>query len=448
MRQIARTIFPVIFVVVAIIAIAWWYFNPQTTSDDQGAPLNASGTIETTQISLASELGGEVLEVLVSEGDTVLPGQDLIRFKDEYLLAQYQQALAALEVAEANYELVAAGPTSEERQVAIASADLELINAQQALEELYNTADLAFAQAEQAVALAEKNVVDTKRRLTYLQSTADQTDIDIAKAELALAEKNLERAEEAYEPWANKPEDNLQRAQLLSKKAAAEQLYDAATRKLNALQGTGDELDIALAEANLVLAQEQLDEAHRQVSLLKNGPNPDALRLAEAQLELARSHLSAAKADPSAEQLAVANAQVSSAQAAIEVIRTQIDKLVLKSPIKGVLIVRMVEPGEVVQPGAPLMSLAPEDALTITVYVPEDRYGLITIGQRAVVTVDSYPGEKFSGRVSYIADEAEFTPRNVQTAEGRRTTVFAIRLEVDDPGAKLKPGMPADVVFE
>jgi HlyD family secretion protein len=87
------------------------------------------------------------------------------------------------------------------------------------------------------------------------------------------------------------------------------------------------------------------------------------------------------------------------------------------------------------------------DNLTITVYLPEDRYGEIRLGQSAQVQVDSYPGESFAAEVVHIADQAEFTPRNVQTAEGRRTTVFAVRLKINVDDGKLKPGMPADVSF-
>jgi HlyD family secretion protein len=80
--------------------------------------------------------------------------------------------------------------------------------------------------------------------------------------------------------------------------------------------------------------------------------------------------------------------------------------------------------------------------------VPEDRYGEIQLGQQARVTVDSFPDENFEALVTHIADQAEYTPRNVQTAEGRRTTVFAVKLAVDNSAGKLKPGMPADVVFD
>lgn len=94
------------------------------------------------------------------------------------------------------------------------------------------------------------------------------------------------------------------------------------------------------------------------------------------------------------------------------------------------------------------MILAKLDDLKITVYIPEDRYGSVKIGQQAQVFVDSFPGETFTGVVVSIADQAEFTPRNVQTEEGRRTTVFAVELKVENPDGRLKPGMPADVSFD
>jgi HlyD family secretion protein len=79
--------------------------------------------------------------------------------------------------------------------------------------------------------------------------------------------------------------------------------------------------------------------------------------------------------------------------------------------------------------------------------VPEDRYGQISLGEKATVKVDSFPGSTFTSAVTHISDQAEFTPRNVQTAEGRSSTVYAIKLTVTDPQGKLKPGMPADVTF-
>ena len=94
------------------------------------------------------------------------------------------------------------------------------------------------------------------------------------------------------------------------------------------------------------------------------------------------------------------------------------------------------------------MTIGQLEELTISVYVPEDQYGRIKLGQDATMTVDSFPGEVFNAKVVYISDRAEFTPRNVQTQEGRRSTVFAVELSIQNDDGKLKPGMPADVVFE
>ena len=119
----------------------------------------------------------------------------------------------------------------------------------------------------------------------------------------------------------------------------------------------------------------------------------------------------------------------------------------IRAPLNGVVLERLFEPGELAAPGSTLLVLGDLFTLNLTVYVPEDRYGQVILGHTYPVTVDSFPGRTFEGVVTHIADQAEFTPRNVQTAEGRKTTVFAIRLSMANPDLKLKPGMPADVNF-
>ncbi len=119
----------------------------------------------------------------------------------------------------------------------------------------------------------------------------------------------------------------------------------------------------------------------------------------------------------------------------------------IRAPLNGVVLERLFEPGEIAAPGSTLLVLGDLFTLNLTVYVPEDRYGQIILGRTYPVTVDSFPGTTFEGVVTHIADQAEFTPRNVQTVEGRKTTVFAVRLSLANPDLKLKPGMPADVNF-
>jgi len=143
-----------------------------------------------------------------------------------------------------------------------------------------------------------------------------------------------------------------------------------------------------------------------------------------------------------------AQAGVRQAQANLALLETQMQKLTIYAPRDGVILSRAVEPGEFLQPGATALTLADLSQLTVTVYIPEDRYGQLHLGQAATIRVDSFPGETFQASIVYISDQAEFTPRNVQTVEGRSTTVYAVKLRVEDSTARLKPGMPADVFFE
>jgi HlyD family secretion protein len=185
------------------------------------------------------------------------------------------------------------------------------------------------------------------------------------------------------------------------------------------------------------------------LALLEKGARTEQIAAAQAQVAAAQAQLDAASAQLQAaqSQAKMGQAQVESAQAALDMLEVQIAKLTLAAPVDGVVLFRSVEPGEMALSGAALLGLGQLQSLTITVYIPEDRYGEISLGQRADISVDSFPGEVFSGKVVHIADQAEFTPRNVQTSEGRRTTVFAVQLALDASDGRLKPGMPADVAF-
>jgi HlyD family secretion protein len=189
--------------------------------------------------------------------------------------------------------------------------------------------------------------------------------------------------------------------------------------------------------------------AQANLQNLQSGARQEQLDSAQAQVDAAKAGVDAARAGVEAAQAQsdAAQAQVEAAQAAINTFDVQILKLSIVSPIDGVVLTRAIEPGEMAAAGSTLLELGQLDRLTITVYLPEDRYGTVELGQKALVTVDSFPDLGFEASVVQIADRAEFTPRNVQTEEGRRTTVFAIKLAVVSPEGKLKPGMPADVEF-
>ncbi len=452
MHRNLRKILPILLIAM-IAVVGYWYFTnypltlPFTAQAAETGELTASGTVEATQTTLSPEVGGRLEEVLVEEGQTVQAGQILVRFSDTILQSQLKQAQAQLKLAQANFDLVATGSTNEQRQSSVTAAQLEIEIAQQALNELSEKADLVQVLAEQAIATADKALDKASARLDSLQSAADQTDIDSAQATVVLTKDQLDKARKDFEPYQNKPEDNLVRAMLQNKLASAQEQYDAAVTRLNNLTGKSNPYDLAIAVAEKNLTQEQLTDARRHYEKVKNGPDPAAVTLAEDRLAVAKAHLTAAQADPTPQQLAVVRAQIDVALATMDVIQAQIGKLVILSPTDGVVLSRSVEPGETVLPGANLLTLARLDRLTITVYVAEDRYGAINLGQTVEVSTDSFPGVTFTATVVHIADKAEFTPRNVQTAEGRRTTVFAVKMTVENQDNKLKPGMPVDVTF-
>jgi multidrug resistance efflux pump len=120
----------------------------------------------------------------------------------------------------------------------------------------------------------------------------------------------------------------------------------------------------------------------------------------------------------------------------------------IRSPIDGVVLLRAAEPGEVTTAGGSLLVIANLDEMTLTIYIPEDQYGQIQLGQELPIVVDSFPDRVFMGKVTHIADKAEFTPQNIRTVEGRKSTVYAIRLTIPNPDHDLKPGMPADVTLK
>jgi HlyD family secretion protein len=124
------------------------------------------------------------------------------------------------------------------------------------------------------------------------------------------------------------------------------------------------------------------------------------------------------------------------------------DKLTIRAPMDGVVLIRSIEAGEVLQAGMPAMSIGKLDELKVRVYIPVTEYGQLSLGQQANLTADSFAGETFTAMVTRIAEKFEFTPQNVQTREGRQTTVYAIELTVENTDGRLKPGMPVDVTFE
>ena len=496
--RIRRIVIVIVLVAGVGAAVYFRYFQPAQAAS---TPLAASGTIETTQVTISPEVGGRVLAVNVKEGDAVHAGQVLVQFDPSLLQAQRQQAQAALSAAQANYQSLQTGASNQQLQASVAAAQMQVLAAQQALSDLNDKAALAAAQANQAVAMDQSTLTKAKKDLRNAQNPAGQPLFDVVDhAKLALdtaqngdllstvspdaqalvqatAQVNilfsvfqnlqakwdagdhgdrlhtaLQNAQSAYQTALDTQTqlqlriqtDKANRDQAVKD---AQKAYDDSVNNLTNAQAGPDADKLALSQANQKLAAAALADAQRQAARLSAGPDPEVLALAQARLASAQAGLTAAQAGLAPAQLDALKAQVDAAQAAVNLLDVQLGKLTVVAPSDGVILSRAIELGEVASPGATLMVIGPLTDLRVTVYVPEDRYGQIQLGQSAKLAVDSFPGRVFAGTVLQIANQAEFTPRNSQTVSGRKDTVFAVQLAIANPDLALKPGMPADVSF-
>ena len=162
----------------------------------------------------------------------------------------------------------------------------------------------------------------------------------------------------------------------------------------------------------------------------------------KAEYERAKAERDAAFADLASARSLAAQADASKAQLGAR--RKDVE---IAAPVSGVVLSRNLEPGEVLVPGAAVVTLADLSTLELYVYVPEAKVGAVDVGDPVAVAVDAYPGETFAGGVRAVASRAEFTPRNVESKEDRVTLVFKVTVTVPNRDGKLKPGMPADAVF-
>lgn len=136
------------------------------------------------------------------------------------------------------------------------------------------------------------------------------------------------------------------------------------------------------------------------------------------------------------------------ASAALEAAKIALENTEIRAPINGIVLVKAIEPGELANIGTPIVTIADLSEVKLTVYISEKDIGKIQLGQEVAISVDSYPDQKFKGRVIYISEKAEFTPKAIQTKEERTTQVFGVKIKIPNPEMKLKPGMPADAQFK
>lgn len=442
-KRLPKFVVPLVLLVLAVCA----YFLIAGFSKKEAQTLTVSGTIEAVSSVISPEVAGRVTMVLVAEGSPVKLGDTLFNLDAALLNAQIeasQQGLvtaqkavetaqAALATTQANLDLALAAAMQE--SAAVRAADWQPQSVQG-----YTQPGGSFTTEEMLLA-AEAEVETAQQEQEELTQALQTLYEDPASAGFVNAEKDLITTRSAVQTAI----DVLTKASTSGNadlKDLAQTLYDDALAALEEAQSNYDseaETDIGVEmlaqKRELVLAEERLQAARMRLLSLQTGENSLKVKAARAAHDQAQAGL------------AQAQQAVSQAQANLDLLNVQLSKLTVTAPMDGVVLTRSIEPGEVLSPASPALTLGILDPLTITVYVPESEIGLLSIGLMADLSVDSFPGEVFSAQIVHIADQAEFTPRNVQTTESRKTTVFAVRLQLDNPDGRLKPGMPADVSF-
>jgi len=381
----------IIFIVIVIVVVgaagmlAYRSLRPEPTNR-----ILVSGNIELNQVDIAFKSAGRLIERTVNEGDAVQKGMVIARLDREQLLRQRETAEAALQTAQA---MLAESQTALRWQRETHQADMQLRNA-----------DLSAAESQ----------------LLQLKNGARPQEIQESKAAVAAAQSQYDQAKKDWD-----------RAQTLYKND------DISTSQHDQFRTRFES-----ADANLKQAKER-------AALVQEGPRSETIEGAAAQVARARASLRIGEANgietKRREQDIVARlGDIERAKAQIALIDTQLADTIAVSPINGVVLVKAADVGEVLAPGTSVVTVGDIDHPWLRAYIREQDLGRIKLGDKVRVTTDSFPGKAYDGHISFISSDAEFTPKQIQTAEERVKLVYRIKIDVDNPRHELKSNMPAD----
>jgi HlyD family secretion protein len=349
-----------------------------------------SGNIELTEISISFKTAGRLIERTVDEGDAVKSGQVIAKLDRDQLSAQKEREAAGL--ASSNDQMAQAR-TSLEYQRATTAADIET-----------RKADLAAAEAR----LAELR--NGSRPQEKLDAKAA---VDSAASQVDRTKRDWDRAQTLYK------NDDISTAQF-------DQFRDAWQNAEAALKSVKE-------RESLVLAGPRMEQINAQSAQVEHARA--ALKMAEASsLEIKRRE----------QELSTRRSEIDRSKASLALVNSQIDDTTAVSPVDGVVLVKSADVGEVLAPGTTVVTVGDIDHPWLRGYINETDLAKVKLGSKARVTTDSYPGKVYEGRVTFIASEAEFTPKQIQTQQERVKLVYRIKIEIANPNHELKSNMPAD----
>jgi len=381
-----KRIFIILIVLVLAGAGVYAFHAMGRTPDNR---LMVSGNIELTEVNIAFKTSGRLIERNADEGDRVKRGTVIARLDRDQLLAQRQMQQAGLE--------------SAQSQLAQAESALAWEKASLAADVEQRTADIASNEAR----LAELR--NGSRPQEKLDARAA---VEGAESEAQRAKADWDRAQPLFK------NDDISKAQ-----------YDQFRRNWESAEAT-------------------LRSAREKQALVDAGPRVEVIQAQQAQLERARGALKMAEANSiemkrREQELTTRRAEIERARASLSSIETQLADTIAICPLDGVVLVKAAEVGEILAPGTTVLTVGDLAHPWLRGYINETDKPKVRIGAKARVTTDS-PDKVYWGRVSFIADEAEFTPKQIQTQQERVKLVYRIKIDLDNPKGELKANLPAD----
>src|SRR6202167_247935 len=382
-----KIIFAVIVIAVLGAAgmLAYRSLHPEATNR-----IVVSGNIELEQVDIAFKTSGRLIERTVNEGDTVQKGMVIARLDREQLLHQRDTAVAALATAQAQF---AESESAVKWQRESMQADMQLRNA-----------DLSAAQSQ----------------LLQLKNGARPQEIQQATAAVAAAPSQYDGAKKDWD-----------RAQTLYKND------DISTSQYDQFR------------TRFESAQASLNQVKEQANLVQAGPRSETIESASAQVKRAEASLRVGQANAietkrREQDIVARQGDIERAKAQIALIDSQLADTIAVSPINGVVLVKAADVGEVLAPGTSVVTVGDIDHPWLRAYIREQDLGRVKLGDKVRVTTDSFHDKVYDGHISFISSDAEFTPKQIQTAEERVKLVYRVKIDVDNPRHELKSNMPAD----
>jgi HlyD family secretion protein len=352
--------------------------------------IRLSGNLEITEINAAFKTPGRVVELPVKEGDTVKKGQLLARMES-----------SALEFSKQGY------------QAGVAAAESALAQLRTDTERARDSLDREAAMRRAEIAQAEAQVRDVEAGSRKQEIAQAQAGLDDARAQRDQAAADWERAQKLFK------QEDISRVQ-----------FDQAQTRWRSTTAA-------------------VQNAEQRLALVKEGPRKEALELAKAQLNRARAALQLTEANRTelirkGQEVSLRKADIDRARAQVGVTEVQIGDTEIKAPMDGVVLAKPTELGEVVGAGTTIVTLGDTARPWLRGYITESQLGRVKLGQKVRLRTDSFQGVDYEGVVTFIASEAEFTPKQIQTPEERVKLVYRIKVEVANPKGELKNNMPMD----